>query len=1563
MNFLKDLFARITGRKREEEKRSAPAPVSLQPQAGPAPAARPLYPNTQIGPAQPQPQAPSLASVTLERAQGTPRPQGLLGGLSNLKSAALNKIEAADNWIQSGKKVEAPVWDVGKDAPLIKKIVPGAYNLMVKPAFDYSVGIAANTGIDVGQNLSRGPQEAGNYRSPVSNLSQRVVNMSQGQKERPQDVLADAGEVGFALANILTLGKAGQFNPGSSLMRAAKGIYGQTARQGAIRQIAKENAKVFGKWGAAQGGAEGLSGGREDSVGSQAAQGGAGAVVGGAAGGLFGALFPYAGKLGSDAVDGLKRAIVRDATNVAPGIKSVNPSLIQQAEQEADNVIATLTSRPENPNMGRLNEPVLENPLLTPQSTIEEAQSTIPALQRTRQAQVIEQDALRRAVPGARTMNDLTGRRVSAQDLDLTDMLIPEQRAAREASQDIRPISEDIRVPRQEPESPTLYHGSDGGKLKVDDNGNINIAVLADDADRFGSRLDIPTSGMNIRRVSDQDLFRIGRNPAELAALREEGVDVLLAPNQGLAINPQKFSEQTKYPLRPSKKTMTIEDMMAMADQGGEGAPRVVDNPAKQPDLLDAEAPRPVPVESPTQSPIESPTQSPAPGDIATPEVPVSTNPLLQEDPSAFRTAKSGEKGKSKAAVGRGQEYDVASREAAQERGRTQAANVDYESFVAQAEAKPIPSDLDADTAKEMLSRYKVGTEEHRRLSRIARDPLTESAQRMALADKTTRKAGTSDQITNRFAQKVYAGADDNTVIGPDDFTDVARKNDEFVAARDAATEAQDRFNADPSESNMKAFVDAFNKAEDANRASKFEEYQVAKRLLEKSKNEKSKKVIDTLAKESGVYMMDAVDASLLSSTRTMLNNFLNTLGVGMEEQMFGKAGARLAKMLTGESIGGGSRQGAKVGAMVGDANLSRDVKLRRATGGNALVRAYKNVVTTGNTLGERNIEGATYSGIYDHYYQSLKKAGFSGDELKRRTLVNTLTDPENVTQSYREPILAANALGGMTSNFRTRFESQLAHNLSFGSKNKAVQTAAKLLVRLTVGFPTVVWRSTIQGGKRALLGLPSWGQAGIAMANGDKAAAALAIKNAVKEGGSGAGLAMLGYALASGDRITGRYPSDPQERARWEREGLREHAIRIGKNWYDLPPMLGSLALPFIVGANLKNELESGESENPGEVAVNTALEAMKAAISTSPVDSFQQSLDLVDNFMKDRDISGSLAKTGAGAVRAITPAGSFLNQVAKMIDPTANDLKEGEAIDQFVNRIIDGIPGASLTLNDKMVDGKPILNPGPIARLFGAAGRVQDGGVERTKQMEEALEGTAKQLKDYGVFNDNVSKIVSEDHRDTYERMKAGRKVDEKAVKALLKDISRGVTDEGETRFLSDGDYDGNLSVLKVKLDILKSDPATRQENIDDIEKQIRRGEVYKARKTPYSLIKKHKKTSLSEWRDMGDGDGDNDNPEMYQALWELDKALADANGSRNTDDPGEQFYSAKKPGKGRGRSGVSRTISGNTVGSPFNLGRVSFDRLSPVRVTNEGRAPQVAPTRGNKLIRARKISVSNK
>ena len=125
----------------------------------------------------------------------------------------------------------------------------------------------------------------------------------------------------------------------------------------------------------------------------------------------------------------------------------------------------------------------------------------------------------------------------------------------------------------------------------------------------------------------------------------------------------------------------------------------------------------------------------------------------------------------------------------------------------------------------------------------------------------------------------------------------------------------------------------------------------------------------------------------------------------------------------------------------------------------------------------------------------------------------------------------------------------------------------------------------------------------------------------------------------------------------------------------------------------------------------------------------------------------------------------------------------------------------------------------------------------------------------------------------------------------------------------------------MLKVKRDIISADPTTTQATIAKYDTQIKRGEIYQKNKTPYTLITDYKGTSLTDWRKMGDPDEEDYDPELYQALWELDQEMTEAGVSRGKKGKAKYYQKDSKSGSGSG-SGSRKLRSSSVSGINSSL-----------------------------------------
>lgn len=837
------------------------------------------------------------------------------------------------------------------------------------------------------------------------------------------------------------------------------------------------------------------------------------------------------------------------------------------------------------------------------------------------------------------------------------------------------------------------------------------------------------------------------------------------------------------------------------------------------------------------------------------------------------------------------------------------------------------------------------GTPEWNEARQILKEDGTVWGQTGALRNYTMRRTASPEELISRYESKIYRLAEDPTKIDSKWFDTVDQAETAYADARDKALAAYNEFTRNPTSANTKLYHAAQDAADAADKTAKQTEYQIAEKALKGNKDVKQMRELEKMANEADLYQMDAVDASMLSGTGTFLRNFVNTTVGGAEEGLFGKIGSRVARKLTGETVGGGVGRGSGSGFMEGASNL-RDVAGARAKNAGANPFAHlKNWATTGNQLGDTVIDSQVKHNVLDHYRQLLKDQGFSGRELADRTSVMARQDPDNLAREYAGAARVSAGLGsGITRNNKveTLIKNLVSDGVSAGRPTALSEATGKLVARMTIGFPTAIGRSTVEGVKRFTLGAPTFIKA---IRETDPLKRSILIKEGIKQAGTG-GLVLppMFYALGAAGMISGAYPADKETRAQWEREGKTENSIKIGGAWYQLPAFLGAWAVPGLFYAGLGRN-----GGNFGEATADVA----KAIPSLLPTDQASNIMDVING---RTDVGKFLSQQGAATVRAVTPAGALLNQISKAFDPTKNDTTSGTNLENFFDKVLSGIPGVNNASNipDKTDDaGNPITNPNPVETFLGAASDVQSAGEERSRQIQSQTDSNIQKLVHNGVFDDpNLKAVLDDKELAIFNKIQSGKKLKEGELEDLQKGLTKGVSATGEdTAYLEREQYDSNLRALQLKREELSSDPTTKPSDLKKLDISIKRGEVYKQNQVPYDMIESYKSTSLTEWRHMGDPESDEYDPEMYKKLWEIDARLTKVGGSYKSGSPDKAKYSAKKAGSGRGGRAGSGQRSIDT-----SFGRLKEGLFAP-RVqqydtidTKSGVVPHISVVRPN-------------
>lgn len=801
---------------------------------------------------------------------------------------------------------------------------------------------------------------------------------------------------------------------------------------------------------------------------------------------------------------------------------------------------------------------------------------------------------------------------------------------------------------------------------------------------------------------------------------------------------------------------------------------------------------------------------------------------------------------------------------------------------------------------------YKAGTPEYKKLSDLYwKDAGTHSGQQLALRNQSMHRTGSAKEIYNRAVSKIVALADDPSKITDEMIGNIEKTVDDFVNVRDARLKAADDFNANPTKETHDRFIKLDKEAAKTEKAMAMSQYTAAKKSLKGNTNVKLRRLIEDAADDADMYTMDFVDSALLSSTGTFVRNFTNATLGSAEEGLFGGIGARVGRGIKRTSIGGGAGRGSLSGFGKGVSNIVDASKTRFKDAGWNPIEHMKNWSTTGNQLGDSMIEGSIGRSVRNHYEQLLKKQGYTGDELRMRADVMARTDPDKLAETIYAPQARKDAGLGSGISKRSSIEKGAQREIADGiarimgkEYSQGGENFAKGLTRITMGFPSAIGRSLVAGAQRV-----------VPFANIDTVKAftapdatlrAAAIKESIKKSGTAATAATIFGVMGANDMITGAYPKDPNERARWEREGIKENSIKIGDAWYDAPSYLGSFGVPVLAWASV--------GRNGG---INKeSLSDIKAILgSISPTENISDINDALDGKI---DLSKYTQRVAASVGRMATPYGSLLNQISKVFDTTQNDTSGDSWAEGLFNKLIDGIPFVDKVLPDKTdKEGNTLYNPSVVETMVGASGAVQKGGEQRSAEINAETNSIVDKIDKYGLLNDkNLDGVLEGTSLEAYNKTKTGKQLDESEIKSLKEGLVKGVTGKEDTAYLEREQYDTNLAVLKLKRDLMKADKTVKPSALEDIDVSIKRGQIYKDGKVPYDMIDSYKSTSLTDWRKMGDPESDEYDPEMYQKLWAIDETMAKAGVSYAKGKLDKQKYSAKESkGKGGGGRGGSK------------------------------------------------------
>lgn len=580
--------------------------------------------------------------------------------------------------------------------------------------------------------------------------------------------------------------------------------------------------------------------------------------------------------------------------------------------------------------------------------------------------------------------------------------------------------------------------------------------------------------------------------------------------------------------------------------------------------------------------------------------------------------------------------------------------------------------------------------------------------------------------------------------------------------------------------------------------------------------------------------------------------------------------------------------------------------------GGNAA----KRLVKAGVNFATHISEGVKDSEVARLSRQEGLKQGFTGDDLKKFTIARSYTPSADVAAKSQ---LAHEVINNLNDNPVTSAMRDIG-----SIAEKRFGKAGKFIKNAVLPFPTWVGGQMYNSitDKNVVANAI---KAGIALKKGDPQAV---VSQLSKAGLGVAELYGLGYVLSKTGVITNKDANGD------DYEGAYVHIPGTTRSF----PVttLGFFAPNILLGNAAYNAFEGDNKgknfvEDLGKTALNTVSSAYKAlsagqllgadnSLGKTAQDAFgpngapEKAINAVEAF------GSQFVPTLGRDVNAVLDNNTSLNPTHEASDTTVNKPNGNkDYIGTALNKAKDLVPGLSQSLPRKADQAARDL-------------------IDRTLRGNRDTPG--------GV----ATKAAAKTEADRTKDFKA-RDVPDPKVKNF---------DDAVEARVESGDYDKAVEGLQAKLDDQSKDkdiPASKNKAISD---QIKALTVAKNGKFDPGVIDQYKKTSLSEWRDMGDPDSDNYDQKTYETLFNYDKALADAGVSRNTTKQTDPLYSAKTAKSGSGSSKELSTIKSNTIGSTPEFAKVSLSGLAPQKAGSV-KMPTIQQIKPGELIKARKITVS--
>ena len=240
--------------------------------------------------------------------------------------------------------------------------------------------------------------------------------------------------------------------------------------------------------------------------------------------------------------------------------------------------------------------------------------------------------------------------------------------------------------------------------------------------------------------------------------------------------------------------------------------------------------------------------------------------------------------------------------------------------------------------------------------------------------------------------------------------------------------------------------------------------------------------------------------------------------------------------------------------------------------------------------------------------------------------------------------------------------------------------------------------------------------------------------------------------------------------------------------------------------------------------------------------------------------------------------------------------------------------IPAVAQTIIDNNVEGESFLEGARNVALDAIGFNTntykssEDKDREARAETADEVNPQLQSLRDSGLLSEGMIKALPDDVQEALSEGKQLKQDEVDAIRSqLVEGVGAGTGADSDTAYRERGEYDKDIAALKLKKEVLESQPNAKPSDLKALDVQIKRSELLKENDIPFDLLEAYQTTGVEEWRDL-----EEENPELFQKLWDIDELMTKGEVSYKSGSFTEnKYYQKAAKGKGRGGSRSARPV----------------------------------------------------